>query len=52
MGDDKYTLGRPHPMIDGTMRNRRIIFEGKDPAVAAILLDIILGFVRASFGGK
>jgi FdrA protein len=44
MGDDDYTLGRPHPMIDSTMRHERIITEGLDPNVAVILLDFILGF--------
>jgi FdrA protein len=44
MGDDTYTLGRPHPMIDSTMRNQRILAEGLDPTVAVILLDFILGF--------
>jgi len=44
MGDDNYTLGKPHPMIDSTMRNQRILSEGQDPTVAVILLDFILGF--------
>jgi len=44
MGDDVYTLGRPHPMIDGTMRKQRIIAEGRDPNVAVLLLDFILGY--------
>jgi len=44
MGDDDFTLGRPHPMIDSTMRNQRILSEGQDPTVAVILLDFILGF--------
>jgi len=44
MGDDDYTLGRPHPMIDSTMRNQRLLSEGRDPTVAVILLDFILGF--------
>lgn len=44
MGADEYTLGKPHPMIDSTMRNQRILAEGRDPAVAVILLDFILGF--------
>jgi FdrA protein len=44
MGDEQYTLGRPHPMIDGTMRKQRLLSEGQDPAVAVILLDFILGF--------
>lgn len=44
MGDDLYTRGRPHPMIDGRQRSRRIIAEAKDPTVAVILLDFILGY--------
>jgi FdrA protein len=44
MGDDDFTLGRPHPMIDSTMRNQRILSEGQDSTVAVILLDFILGF--------
>jgi len=44
MGDDDFTLGRPHPMIDSTMRIQRLLAEGQDPTVAVILLDFILGF--------
>ena len=44
MGDDHYTVGRPHPMIDGTLRQQRILAEGRDPQVAILLLDFILGY--------
>ena len=44
MGDEFYTMGKPHPMIDGTMRNIRISQEAADPETAVILLDFILGF--------
>jgi succinyl-CoA synthetase alpha subunit len=44
MGDDVYTLGRPHPMIDATMRRQRILAEGRDPEVAVLLVDFILGY--------
>lgn len=44
MGDDIYTRGRPHPMIDGSQRARRILAEVDDPEVAVILLDFILGY--------
>lgn len=44
MGDDKYTVSAPHPMIDGTFRRKRILEESKDPEVAVLLIDIILGF--------
>jgi len=44
MGDEYYTLGRPHPMIDGTLRRKRILSEARDPQVAILLLDFILGY--------
>ena len=43
MGDETYTLGRPHPMIDPTMRKQRILAEGRNPEGAVLLLDFILG---------
>jgi len=44
MGDDFYTVGKPHPMIDGTLRKRRILAESRDPQVAVLYLDFILGY--------
>ncbi|CAA7600946.1 Succinate-CoA ligase (ADP-forming) [Acididesulfobacillus acetoxydans] len=44
LGDDFFTVGRPHPMIDLTLRKQRIIEEAKDPEVAVILLDVVLGY--------
>ena len=43
MGDDHYTQGKPHPMIDGAERKRRILNECRDPQTAVLLLDFILG---------
>jgi FdrA protein len=42
-GDDALTVGRPHPMIDGTLRLDRLHREAADPTCAAILLDVVLG---------
>ena len=42
-GDDRYTQGRAHPMIDPTLRNHAIVEAGDDPRVAVLLLDVILG---------
>lgn len=42
-GDDQYTRGRAHPMIDPTLRNAAIVRAGADPRVAILLLDVILG---------
>ena len=44
LGEDEFTQGRLHPMIDPTLRNRCIIQEAHDPTTAVILLDIVLGY--------
>ena len=44
LGDDAFTVGKPHPMIDFSMRNKRIVAEAKDPETAVILLDLVLGY--------
>jgi succinyl-CoA synthetase alpha subunit len=44
LGDDVFTRGRPHPMIDHRLRNERITREADDAQVAVILLDVVLGF--------
>src|SRR5437879_5139823 len=43
LGEDVFTFGRPHPMIDGTVRREWIAREAADPSTAALLLDIVLG---------
>lgn len=42
-GDDALTQGRPHPMIDHTLRLERLAAEGADPGAAVVLLDVVLG---------
>ena len=44
LGDDEFTRGRPHPMIDFRLRNERLLAEAADPEVAVILLDVVLGY--------
>ncbi len=44
MGAEFYMVGRPHPMIDGTMRKRRILQESQDTGMAVLFLDFILGY--------
>ena len=44
LGDDEFTVGKPHPMIDYSTRCKRILAEAGDPQTAVILLDIVLGF--------
>jgi FdrA protein len=44
LGADEFTLGKPHPMIDFSTRNKRIIQEANDKGTAVILLDLVLGY--------
>jgi succinyl-CoA synthetase alpha subunit len=44
MGDDEFTRGRPHPMIDPSQRNARIGQEIADPETAVVLFDVVLGY--------
>jgi FdrA protein len=44
MGDDEFTQGRPHPMIDPSQRDVRIQDEASDPTTAVILFDVVLGY--------
>ncbi len=43
-GDDEFTVGRPHPMIDFSLRRERLRQEAADPETAVILLDVVLGY--------
>ncbi len=44
LGADEFTVGRPHPMIDFTARTERLLAEARDRSVAAIVLDVVLGY--------
>jgi FdrA protein len=43
-GDDALTVGRPHPMIDPTLRVERLARELDDPSCGVVLLDVVLGY--------
>jgi FdrA protein len=47
-GDDEYTVGRPHPMIDPSLRDTAIIAALDDPTVAVVVFDVVLGFGAAA----
>ena len=44
MGDDGFTQGRPHPMIDPGLRDERLAQEAADPTTAVLLVDVVLGY--------
>ena len=44
MGDEEFTRGKPHPVMDPSILNERLLQEGRDPEVGVILFDLILGY--------
>lgn len=44
LGEDEFTVGRLHPMMDNELRIRRLYEEARDPEVAVILLDVVIGY--------
>lgn len=43
LGEDEFTVGRLHPMLDNDLRLRRMRQEAEDKDVGLILLDVVLG---------
>ncbi|RMH02329.1 MAG: acyl-CoA synthetase FdrA [Chloroflexi bacterium] len=43
LGEDVFTQGRLHPMMDNDLRLRRLRQEAADPETGLILLDVVLG---------
>jgi FdrA protein len=43
LGEEEYTKGRPHPMIDPQARIEFLEKQVDDPSVAAVLLDVVIG---------
>jgi FdrA protein len=44
LGDDAFTVGRPHPMIDQAARIDRLRAEALDASVRVIVLDVVIGW--------
>jgi FdrA protein len=43
LGDDFYTVGRPHPMIDPSLRNQ-LIADWVRSRVRVLLVDVVIGY--------
>ncbi len=43
-GDDEFTVGKPHPMIDPAARVERLIQDAQDDEIAVVLMDFVLGY--------
>ena len=44
LGDDAFTVGRPHPMIEPALRAERLVQEALDPETAVVLIDVETGY--------
>jgi FdrA protein len=44
LGEEEYTRGRPHPMIDPSDRAQRIGAAPDDRSVGVVLIDVVLGY--------
>ncbi len=44
LGDDFYTVGRPHPMIDPSSRQEQIMSLVNRPEVGVVLADVVIGY--------
>jgi succinyl-CoA synthetase alpha subunit len=44
LGDDQFTRGRPHPMIEPAVRDAPLAAALADPNVGVVLLDVVLGY--------
>ena len=44
LGDDRFTVGRPHPMIDLRQRCAMLEAEAANPEASVLLLDVVLGY--------
>ncbi|HET9972968.1 MAG TPA: FdrA family protein [Streptosporangiaceae bacterium] len=44
LGEEEYTQGRPHPMIDPAARREIMREQAFGPDVAAVLLDVVIGY--------
>jgi FdrA protein len=44
LGDDAFTVGRPHPMIDPGARVERMMAERDDSEIAVVVVDVVIGY--------
>ncbi|MCF6465450.1 acyl-CoA synthetase FdrA [Clostridium sp. Cult2] len=43
-GEDEFTVGKPHPMIDPSSRIEGLMREAEDEKLAVVLMDFVLGY--------
>jgi FdrA protein len=43
LGADEYTLGKPHPMLEPSLRRPAVAAALADPTAAVVLVDVVIG---------
>ncbi|MFC2079448.1 hypothetical protein ACFLSZ_05680, partial [Candidatus Bipolaricaulota bacterium] len=44
LGDDAFTVGKPHPMIEPSLRDEHVAQAGDDSSVGVVLADCVIGY--------
>jgi len=44
LGDDAFTVGKPHPMIEPSLRDGAVVSCAKDASVGVVLVDCVIGY--------
>ncbi len=44
LGDDAFTVGKPHPMIEPSLRDDEVAHAGADRNIGIVLVDCVLGY--------
>jgi len=44
LGADEFTRGRPHPMLEPSVRDAVLLQALRDPQTSVVLVDVVLGF--------
>ncbi|MDR3211505.1 MAG: hypothetical protein LBU79_06280 [Planctomycetota bacterium] len=44
LGEDEFTVGRPHPMMAPDLKMERVVAALGDPAVSVVLVDLVIGY--------
>ena len=52
MGEDFFTDGSPHPMIDPDQRANRIVKDGLDKDTSVVLFDCVLGYGSTDYAAE
>lgn len=44
LGDDAFTVGKPHPMIEPSLRDEQVASSGTNSGIGVVLVDCVIGY--------